>query len=138
MGSTGPQLPVRLVERDQRDRVDLCHVEVLGEESVSAEDDMTTNNPYIGAANLQHEKTMLDLEEKGVEAIRQLCRRQHAPSIGGMTMCVCGAPCGGSLACRGFRALYELWEPRFELRRQQINYATAEASSDTAKPPPAQ
>lgn len=54
---------------------------------------------------------MRRLDTEGLHALRDAVREYHAKHSkgpGGAAICVCGAACGGSKACRGFSILRDI------------------------------
>lgn len=51
------------------------------------------------------EDTGLQRTTRNWAALKDACRKQHPGGAGGATMCVCGAPGGGSDACSMLREL---------------------------------
>jgi hypothetical protein len=77
------------------------------------------------------DERMRDLDAEGIEALFDAAgeyHKKHSKGAGGSAVCVCGAGCGGSKACRGLSILRDLfryadfsdpnWKSRFEFVQQ--------------------
>lgn len=78
-------------------------------------------------------ETLKKLDAEGLRALFVACGEYHAKhnkGAGGARMCICGAGCGGSPACRGLSVLRDLfryadfnsqeWRNRFEFVQKSI------------------
>jgi len=79
----------------------------------------------------EHEDRLRQLDIAGVIALFEAAgdyHQKHSTGPGGSAICVCGAGCGGSKACRGLSVIRDLfqyadlddpkWRERFEFVRQ--------------------
>jgi hypothetical protein len=62
--------------------------------------------------NATFEQNMLELDRQGIRALFDAAgeyHQKHNKGPGGAAVCVCGAACGGSSACRGLAVLRDLF-----------------------------
>ena len=79
------------------------------------------------------EQKMRELDRAGIQALFAACgefHAKHSRGPGGAAICICGAACGGSEACRGLALLRnffryakwgdESWREQFELLSESL------------------
>ena len=81
-----------------------------------------------------HEKRMRELDREGIRELFRAAGEYHqkySKGPGGAAVCVCGAACGGSEACRGLAAVRDFlryaswgdpgWEERYNFLRECLD-----------------
>ncbi len=77
----------------------------------------------------QHQQRLLELDSEGIRELFKAAgeyHNTHSKGPGGAAICICGAACGGSKACRGLSVIrtmlrYAKWgDPAWEERYEQL------------------
>lgn len=85
--------------------------------------------PRTRTSNVEHQERLDQLDAEGIRELFRACgdyHQKHSKGPGAAAVCVCGAGCGGSKACRGLSVVkeflrYAKWgDPKWEKRYEQI------------------